>query len=60
LLDAQIGIARNEKGSVRRRVRDQNTLQLDGGNNRADMDGNMNTIHQGLLPSPPHSGGQME
>src|SRR5206468_2582959 len=41
LLTLQPGIAPN--GSVAGAVRDQNTFQLDGGNNSSDMDGTMNT-----------------
>src|SRR6266478_19065 len=41
LLTLQPAIAPN--GSVAGAVRDQNTFQLDGGNNSSDMDGTMNT-----------------
>jgi hypothetical protein len=41
LLTLQPGIAPN--GSVAGAVRDQNTFQLDGGNNSSDMDGTQNT-----------------
>src|SRR3989442_3431254 len=41
LLTMQPAIAPN--GSVAGAVRDQNTFQLDGGNNSSDMDGTMNT-----------------
>lgn len=41
LVELQPGISLN--GSVAGAVRDQNTFQLDGGNNTNDMDGTMNT-----------------
>src|SRR5947207_1473693 len=62
LLTLQPAISTN--GSVAGAVRDQNTFQLDGGNNSSDMDGTMNTYTAsyaasagvtGVMPTPVES-----
>ncbi len=62
LVELQPGISSN--GSTAGTVRDQNTFQLDGGNNSNDMDGTMNTYTPsyasnggptGVMPTPVES-----